>query len=385
MGILFPEDRDTTGGRMTGNSHSNGGGGTPRRQHYVSAMLLKQWGDQVEGRDTVIGRFDMHTRQTSKGTAGAECVFEDVLGAQDGGQDFLAALKESEDEWRSVEDTAAVRLDQISNRMGTGGGFSPDIRNILQQAGTLDVLRRLAVLHHGRNLRAIIKCWREAMAGGASADERAERLRASIAARMADAEERYRGGVVFATPESGHEFVLGSVPVSEDEVYGPSNATAEFMMPLTPLLMMAVARNSLDMADDAQFMVCDERIVRVAHYDQSARTFGSPLVYCRPSYLAEAEASVGEFTFGGSWHWRGLERRSQQYRHRVPHRQQTRIRRVLQEQQRRRAACGSNAASGSPTHTEDYRQWRRAKADELERILNRAGVPPAEQLPPLSY
>ena len=366
-------------------SNSGGGGGTPRRQHYVSAMLLKQWGDRVEGRDTVIGRFDMHTRQTSKGTAGAECVFEDALGAQDGGQDFLAAIEESEDEWRSVEDAAAVRLDQISNRMGTGDWFSPDIRNILQQAGTLEVLRRLAVLHHGRNLQAIIKCWRESMARGASADERGERLRASIAARMADAEERYRGGVVFATPESGHEFVLGSVPVSEDEAYGPSDAPAEFMMPLTPLLMMAVARNNLDMADDVQFMVCDERIVRLCIHEQSARVFGSPLVYCRPSYLAAAEASVGEFTFGGSWHWQGLERRFQQHRHRVPHRQQTHIRRVLQDQQRRRAACEDNVAAGSPTFPEDYGQWCRAKADELERILNRAGVPPAQPIPPLTY
>ena len=223
------------------------------------------------------------------------------------------------------------------------------------------------------------------MAGGASADERAERLRTSIAARMADAEERYRGGVVFATPESGHEFVLGSVPVSEDEAYGPSDAPAEFMMPLTPLLMMAVARNNLDMADDVQFMVCDERIVRVAHYDQSARTFGSPLVYCRPSYLAAAEASIGEFTFGGSWHWQGLERRFWRYRHRVPHRQQNRIRRVLQEQQSRRAECENNAVAGSPTFPEDYGQWCCAKAGELERILNRAGVPPAEPMPPLTY
>ncbi len=48
---------------MTSND-SNGESGRdgPRRQHYVSAMLLKQWGDCVEGRDTVIGRFDMYTR-----------------------------------------------------------------------------------------------------------------------------------------------------------------------------------------------------------------------------------------------------------------------------------------------------------------------------------
>ncbi len=366
-----------------GNSES--GGGSPRRQHYVSAMLLKQWGDRVEGRGTVIGCFDMFTRQTSTGTAGAECVFEDVLGARDGGQAFLAAIRESEDEWRSVEDAAAVRLDQVRTRMDTGGGFTPDVKNILKQQQTLDVLTRLAVLHHARNLRAILECWKEAGASGASADERAEDLRASIAARKADAAERYRGAVLFCTPESGNEFVLGSVPVSEDEVYGPSDAPAEFMMPLTPLLMMPAARSSLDMAEDVQFIVNDERIVRICHHDQSARTFGSPLVYCRPSYFAEAEASVAEFTSGGSWHWKGLEQRFRHHPCRVSRRQQTHIGRVLQEQQRRQADCERNAAPGSPTFPEEHQQWCREKANELERILTRAGVPPAEPMPPLTY
>lgn len=225
VGRLMPEDGNTTGGRMPDDdSNSRGGGGGPRCQHYESAMLLKQWGDRVGG--------PRHRDRPLRHAHPSDL-------ERYGGQDFLAATEESEDEWRSVEDAAAVRLDQISNRMDASGGFSPDIRNILQQAGTLEVLRWLAVLHHGRNLPAIIKCWREAMARGASADERAERLRIAIAARMADAEERYRGGVVFATPESSHGFVLESVPVSEDEVYGPSDAPAEFMMPLTPLLMMA--------------------------------------------------------------------------------------------------------------------------------------------------
>ena len=262
---------------MTDNDGTSASGGDrPRRQHYVSAMLLKQWGDQVKGRDTVIGRFDMYTRQISTGRAGDECVFEDVLGASDGGEAFRTAVEGSEDEWWSVEDAAAVKLDQIRTRMNASGGFNPDVKNILKQSQTLDVLRRLAVLHHGRNLRAILECWREATASGASADERAEDLRAGIAARMADAEERYRGGVLLCTPESGNEYVLGSVPVYEDEVYGASDAPAEFMMPLTPLLMVGAARNSLDMAEDVGFIVDDERIVRVTQHDQSARTFGSP-------------------------------------------------------------------------------------------------------------
>ena len=371
---------------MTDNDgNSESGGNTPRHQHYVSSMLLKQWGDRVEGRDTVIGRCDMYTRQTSMGTAGAECVFEDVLGAQDGGQAFLAAIEESEDEWRSVEDAAAVKLDQIRMRMDASGGFNPDVKNILRQQQSLDVLVRLAVLHHGRNLRAIFECWKRCIASGASADERAEDLRASIAARMADAEERYRGGVLFAAPPRGGEFVLGSVPVSEDEVYGPNDAPGEFMMPLTPLLMMCAARNGLDMAEDVQFIVIDERIVRICQHDQSARVSGSPLVYCRPSYLAEAAASVAEFTSGGSWHWASLEQRFRQHRYRVRHRQQTHIHRVLQEQQRRQAECERTAAPGSPTFPEEHQQWCREKANELERILARAGVPPAEPLPPLTY
>lgn len=371
---------------MGDSSNSEIGGERPRRQHYVSAMLLKQWGDHVKGRSTVIGRFDMYTRQTSTGMAGAECVFEDVLGASDGGQVFLTAIKESEDEWRSVEDAAAVKLDQIRTRMDTGSGFGPDVRNILKQQQTLDVLVRLAVLHHARNLRAILECWKRSVVSDASADERAEDLRAGTAARMADAEERYRGGVVFCTPESGSEFVLGSVPVSEDEIYGPSDAPAEFMMPLTPLLMMAAARSGVAMAEDVQFMVIEERFVRICnHHDQSARVFGSPLVYCRPSYLAEAEASVAEFTFGGSWHWKSLEGRFESHPYRVPHRQQAHVRRVLEEQQRRQAECERNAAPGSPMFPEEHQQWCHENARALERILDRAGVPPPRPIPPLTF
>lgn len=370
---------------MTNNDGNSESGGQPRRQHYVSAMLLKQWGDRVKGRDTVIGRFDMYTRQASTGTAGAECFFEDALGARYGGEAFFAAIEESEDEWRSVEDAAAVRLDQIRTRMDADGGFNPDVKNILRQQQTRDVLVRLAVLHHGRNLRAIIECCREARACGTPADQRAENLRAGIAARMADAEVRYRGGVLFAAAPHGSEFVIGSIPVSEDEVYGPSDAPAEFMMPLTPMLTMAAARNSLDMTDDVQFIVNDERILRILNQDQSARTFGSPLVYCRPSYLAEAEASVAEFTFGGSWHWRGLEQRFLQHRYRIRHQQQTHIRRVLDEQERRRTECERNTEPGSPTFPEEHHRWCRDNANELERILDRAGVPPAKPLPPLTY
>lgn len=96
-----------------------------------------------------------------------------------------------------------------SPRIDACGGFTPDVEIILKQQKTLDVLRRLAVLHHGRNLRAILECWRDARNSGAAADERTEDLRAGIAARMAHAEERYRGGMIFAAPPSGSEFVGG--------------------------------------------------------------------------------------------------------------------------------------------------------------------------------
>ena len=264
-------------------------------------------------------------------------------------------------------------------------GSPPDVENILKQQKTLDVLVRLAVLHHGRNLRAVLERWRDARTSGSSADQRAEDLRVGIAARMAHAKERYRGGVIFAAPPPGSEFVIGSIPVSEDEIYGPSDAPAEFMVPLTPLLMMFAARNSLDMAEDVQFTVNDERMVRLWNQDQSARRFGSPLVYYRPSFRAEAEAQVAEFTFGGSWHWQGLERRFLQHPYRIRHQQQTHIRRVLDEQKRRRNECERNAVPGLPIFPEDHLQWCLDNATKLEHILDRARFPPAKPLPPLTY
>ena len=368
-------------------SNAESGRDGPRRQHYVSAMLLKQWGDRVEGRDTVIGRFDKHTRQTSDGHRRALSVSSKTGPApEDGGEAFRAAIA-----GRPKRNGGASRTPppSSSTRSGRGwtlvGGFTPDVKNILKQQQTLDVLRQLAVLHHGRNLQAILECWKDARTSGTSADERAEDLRAGIAARMAHAEERYRGGVIFAAPPPGSEFVIGSIPVSEDEIYGPSDTPAEFMMPLTPLLMMFAARNSLDMAEDVQFTVNDERMVRLWNQDQSARTFGSSLVYYRPSFLAEAEAQVADFTSGGSWHWEGLEQRFLQNPYRIRHQQQKHIRRVVDEQKRRRNECERNAVSGSPTFPEEHRQWCLDNATKLERILDRAGVPPAKPLPPLTY
>ncbi len=358
---------------------------TPRRQHYVSAMLLKQWGNRDDGRNTVVDRYDLYTRQTSQSTAGAECVFEDVLGTRDGGHAFLDEIRRSEDEWQRVENAAARKLDQIRTKMGASDRFNPDIKDILKHPKTLKLLRQLAVLHHGRNLQAIIECWRGASSNDFSAGERAKLLRASIDVRMADAEGRYRGGILFCTPQRGSEFVLGSVPVSDDDVYGPSDAPAEFMMPLTPFLMMVAARNGPDTTGEVQFTVLDERAVRCSHYEQSARRFGSPFVYCRPSYRVEAESSVGEFSSGGFWHWKGLEWRFRQHRYRIPHRQQTYICTILQEQLRRHAKSEKNATPGSPTFAEEHRQWCRDKAAEVEDIFARASVPPAEPTPPLTH
>ena len=95
--------------------------------------------------------------------------------------------------------------------------------------------------------------------------------------------------------------------------------------------------------------------------------------------------SVAEFTLGGSWHWKSLEQRFESHPYRVPHRQQAHVRRVLEEQQRRQAECERNAAPGSPTFPDEHQQWCHENADALERILDRAGIPPPKPIPPLTY
>ena len=74
-------------------------------------MLLKQWGDIDEGRDTKIAYYDMYRRTTEFTTAAAECVAQD-----------MTFTDEAEQEWGDVETVAAPLLDGIRQQMQETGG-----------------------------------------------------------------------------------------------------------------------------------------------------------------------------------------------------------------------------------------------------------------------
>ena len=187
--------RMASGGGSGGSSLSVGSPAVssdkPRRQHYVSAMLLKQWGDIDEGRDTKIAYYDMYRRTTEFTTAAAECVAQD-----------MTFTDEAEQEWGDVETVAAPLLDGIRQQMQeTGGEISRPIEQRLMAPKNKAILCRLAALHHGRNFSVLLSTWIFAQKLGLTPERTQQYLQEKIARRVREAEERYLGrGAVLWSP-----------------------------------------------------------------------------------------------------------------------------------------------------------------------------------------
>ncbi len=192
----MPDTYDPDNGRLGNN------GDNPRRQHYVSAMLLKQWGDTDESRDTKIAFYDMYRRTTEITTAADECVAQDMTFTDD-----------AEQEWGNVETVAAPLLDSVRQQMHkTGGRITRAIEKQLTAPKNRAILCRLAALHHGRSLSVVLETWMSTQKLGVKPEITRQYLQDKIAKRVREAEERYEGAVQFV----GHresETVIGSLPV----------------------------------------------------------------------------------------------------------------------------------------------------------------------------
>ena len=283
--------------------HSN----QPRRQHYVSAMLLKQWGDLDEGRDTQIAYYDMHRRTTEITTAADECVVENMTYFAD----------ESEEEWGRVESAAAPVLDSVRQQMQqTGGKITRAIELQLMAPKNKAILCRLAALHHGRNLSVLLDTWESARENDWTAERTRQRLEQRMAHRVQEAEDRYLAALQFSGhPES--EMVIGSIPVLDRQTAleaGWADVPAEFIMPLSPYLTMAALA--------VPFQERAGEMPPVTHHDRKTTELGSfaqvgvkgtNRVYCRVSNASKAADLVGFLSHGGFWHWIGLKDRLEAY------------------------------------------------------------------------
>ena len=278
----------------------------PRRQHYVSAMLLKQWGDTDEGRDTKIAYYDMYRRTTEITTAADECVAHD-----------MTFTDESEQEWGRVESDAALLLDSVRQKMQeTGGEITRAIKQQLTEPKNKAVLCRLAALHHGRNLSVALETWTFAQKLGLTVEDTRKYLQDKIARRVREAEERYQGAVQFVGHQES-ETVIGSLPVCDRQALaaaGWPGAPTEFIIPLSPYLSMAALAESLRERSD--------EVLPVVHHDRDYTELGNfgqvgvdgtNKVYFRISNRAKATELIAYLSHSGYLHWAGLRDRLEAY------------------------------------------------------------------------
>lgn len=288
-------------------SDEPGTSNAPRRQHYVSAMLLKQWGDVDEGRDTQIAYYDMHRRTTEIATAADECVVEGMT----------HFTRRNEQEWGRVESAAAPLLDSVRRQMQESGGrITRAIERQLMAPKNKAILCRLAALHHGRNLSVVVDTWEFAQALELSPAQTREYLQRKIEQRVQQAEERYLDALQFCGhPDS--ELVIGSIPVLDRQTgmeAGWADVPTEFIMPLSPYLTMAALAVSLqEHADEMPPVTHHERESTEEGNFAQVGVRGTNRVYCRPSNAREAAELVGYLSHGGFWHWTGLKDRWEAY------------------------------------------------------------------------
>ena len=344
----------------------------PRRQHYVSAMLLKQWGDTDEGRNTKIAYYDMYRRTTEITTAADECVAQD-----------MTFTDEAEQEWGQVESDAAPLLDSVRQQMQeTGGEITRAIEQRLSEPTNKSILCRLAALHHGRNLSVVLETWTFAQKLGLERDETRRYLQQKIANRVAEAEERYLGAAQFV----GHresEAVIGSIPVYDRQASaaaGWPEALAEFTIPLSPYLSMAALAVPLREEGPRTLPILhpDRDSTELANLGQVGVN-GTNKVFFRISNNAKATELIAYLSHGLTWHWNGLKDRLESYGAGLTAHQRTEARTRIDwyfRTSRRHKLDGP--VEGGAIFPDDFQEQAKSKAWETEQLMRE--IPPPEPL-----
>lgn len=335
-------------------------------------MLLKQWGDTDEGRDTEIAYYDMYRRTTEITTAADECVAQ--------GMTFT---EEAEQEWGDVETVAAPLLDSVRQQMQeTGGEITRAIEQRLTEPKNKAILCRLAALHHGRNLSVVLETWTFAQRLGLERDQTRRYLQQKIANRVAEAEERYLGALQFVGHRE-YETVIGSLPVLDRQALveaGWPDAPLEFIIPLSPYLSMAALAVPLREEGPERLPVghIDRDTTELANFGQVGVN-GTNRVYFRISNGDTASELIDYLSHGGFWHWSGLQDRLEVHGADLTVHQraeaQARIDWFFRTSQRLKY---DGPGDDGVIFPDDFQEQAKSKAWETEQLMQ--GLPPPEPL-----
>ena len=352
------------------------------RQHIISSCLLKQWGDDVRGRNTKVGYVDFYQRDR-----GTISVNEAEL------QPSLTPNGIGEQEWNEeIERPGDGILNKVRQAMSSShNGFNEETKRILADPESIAALRRLVALHWARSYAVFL---RNRLEDPCARSDPAESRLADITRRLSDALGRYGAdadegersfGVQYSTPAEGYEFLIGQFPVFDLQDWKTAphvdeSHLASFMMPLTPHL--SITGTSLP-NEESTFVQLSEETTRLAMQQQIGSQPVSPIRnYCRPSYLPTAERLALDFTHGGYLHWEGLKDRLTASTLRPDSPVGIEVMRILHEHSERWSAymqLHSRSAETEDSKFRDvsdiarrigaYQQWAREAATRMEELL----------------
>ena len=211
------------------------------------------------------------------------------------------ASSEQETEWSKLEDAATTVIDELHTELGEPlSDLAAAHAYLAEDVSRVETLINFVVLHHARSLVVPL---RHIFGGGGQAD--AAKTSAQVDQRWQDAHRRYHACGIEIVVHVDDSVPLGAVPVLDAHDWGGrSDGTAEFIMPLSPHVLICGAPGS-DLTPGEVRVVAGSAAREDLVSWQVAGAPGlisSPFVVCEPSSVALNSQTALSFAEGGSWH-----------------------------------------------------------------------------------
>lgn len=215
---------------------------------------------------------------------------------------------EQETAWSALEDAAKTVINELHTKLGESlSDLAAAHAYLSEDLSRAEMLTNFVVLHHARSLVVPL---RHFFSGDGQTD--AVKTSAQIDQRWQDAHRRYHACGIEIVVHADDSVPLGAVPVLDAHDWGGRpDGTAEFIMPLSPHLLICGAPGP-DLTPGEVRVVAGSAAGEDLLSWQVAGAPGlisSPLVVCESSSTARNSQTALRFAEGGAWHRFVLEDR----------------------------------------------------------------------------
>lgn len=265
--------------------------GSPR-QHYVTASHIERWAE-----DGQVAVACMYHRDI------VQVPFSALFYTRD------TASCEQESEWSLLEDAAKTVIDELHAELGVSlSDFVAAETHLHAEPSRIETLIDFVALHHARSLTVPLL---HLINNEGTPD--VEATADQIEVRRQDAHRRYRGCGIELAVHANDSVPLGAVPVMDGQSWGDQrDGNAEFIMPLSPHILIGGARGHPDLAPGTVRIVegssSQDGLVQ-SQVAGALRLLSSPYLICQPSFSAAVSERALCQAEGGEWHRFALKER----------------------------------------------------------------------------